>query len=127
MVTQFADFITFQDESFELTAPAAQNKPSERSFSRTVSDVVHGDRCIFLMRVNPPGGSIPAELTVTINDILIMRQRFDTDPERSWHETFTIGLRDGVNTLKFKLSDPIGLESVSIDIAGAAIIYRPIR
>jgi hypothetical protein len=78
------------------------------------------------MRVNPPGGSIPADLTVTINDILIMKQRFDTDPQRSWHETFTIGLRDGVNTLKFKLSDP-GHGSVSIDIAGAAIIFRPIR
>ena len=54
-----------------------------------------------MMRVEPPD-SPQIAVTVLCNDEVIMKQVFDTTPQRTWHEAFHQGIKETGNILRIK-------------------------
>ncbi len=53
---------------------------------------------ILAFKVDPKGA---ATLQVRLNQDVLLRQRFDTEPKRSWHETFSSDILNEENQLNY--------------------------
>jgi hypothetical protein len=102
---KLATYTVIQDAPFPL--PGEPLPVNDRHFRNIAApNVDTGSPAILAFRVNPDG---KVTLQMRLNNTVVLRQTFDTDPERVWHEVFSAGdLRAADNELTVSIgsNDP---------------------
>ena len=88
-MARMTDYIVLQDQPFRL--PGEPLPVNDRHFPNIGAPNVHsGSPAILAFRVNPNDGDVTVQFR--LNASVIVRQTFDTEPQRSWHEVIPPGV-----------------------------------
>jgi hypothetical protein len=123
------EMVRVRRDRFMLDNSNSTEIPIERSFPFNTHNLLpagSGGLSVLFLRVNPIEIRLSlTDLTVEINGEEIMKQIFNTDPERSWHESFTEGIREGANNLTIRIGPPVSAPVRRlIEVAEIVIFYR---
>lgn len=112
-----ADFVSIHDASFRLS----RTEGTAKHFTFAAPGFA-GPPAILMLRVDPHDNAI--ELRVHLNDVEIMNQVFNTEPQRSWHEVISgRALAESENELVVSVPSDTSIFN-GIDVSDVVILYQ---
>jgi hypothetical protein len=109
---RIADYQVVQDDGFTLPGNSPGSSGSDRHFQFGLPDVA-GPPGILSLRIKPTGS---IKLRARLNDSVVFDRRFDTGPDRSFHEVIKDpeALKETGNELIVSVSEAVPGESVRV-------------
>lgn len=112
-----ADFVAVRDSKFRLS----QTEGTEERFTFTAPGFA-GPPAILMMMVHSLENAV--ELSVELNGVAILKQSFDEEAQRSWHEVISgQALSAGENELVVSIPNPSSIFT-GIDVSDIVIFYQ---
>jgi hypothetical protein len=120
---RIADYTVVRGTDGGFTLPDPASDVNDRHFQDIdAPGVSSGENAVLIFRVNPDGD--PVTLQVRLNNTVVLRQTFDTEPQRSWHELVPAGALKAENnelTVSIDTSNP---QHGSVQLSDFVFLYQ---